>query len=515
MKQNFTLQKQLMERRSGFNMTEEHIDQLIVDFVNWGVTKAGVDELDRVYFTNRLVALLGKDDISKVTVSDEVTNPLTLLDKMIDYAVETEVISDLSSSKDILGAKIMDLVTPRPSEVNARFWEDYKESPKKATDVFFEKSKENNYIKTREIAKNIAYTHATEYGDLEITINLSKPEKDPKEIAMGGKNESHYPDCMLCVENEGYEGHLSHPGRANHRIVRMDVNGEKWGFQYSPYAYYNEHSIFLSTEHRKMDVGMKAIANLLDILTTLPHYFVGSNAGLPIVGGSILSHDHYQGGRHTFPLERSQMEQTIVLPETPEVKAGIVKWPMSVVRLTSENKEELLQVAQKVMEKWEVYSNESVGIYSETEGTPHNAITPIARRKGQAFELDMVLRNNRTSEAFPDGIFHPHQPVQHIKKENIGLIEVMGLAILPPRLKAELEDVRQFLLGKKDAVAPIHQQWADTLKQNHNATEESVVEIVDKAVGDIFLQVLKDAGVFKRNEEGKQAFLDFAQTLEN
>lgn len=501
-----------MEQRNGLQMTNK-IDQVIVDFVNWSIQEADVDPLDRVYITNRLLTLLGKVELSKRMPSNDTVHPLELLDVMIDYAVHAEVIEDLPSAKDVFGAKIMDLITPSPSEINHLFWTAYEDSHEKATDLFFKKSKENNYIKTREIAKNIEYSHATEYGDLEITINLSKPEKDPKEIALGGKSTSSYPDCMLCLENEGYEGHLSHPGRANHRIIRMDVNGEEWGFQYSPYAYYNEHSIFLSTEHRKMNVGLRAIENLLDILTTLPHYFVGSNAGLPIVGGSILSHDHYQGGRYTFPLEQSEIEKEIELANTPSVKAGIVKWPMSVVRLTSENKDELLRAANRVMTKWEEYSNESVGIYSETKGTPHNAITPIARRKGEAFELDMVLRNNRTSEDYPDGIFHPHPPVQHIKKENIGLIEVMGLAILPPRLKTELETVRKYLLGEVDSVDAIHQEWADELKRDLDINENNVKGIVNEAVGEVFLQVLKDAGVFKRDKEGMQAFLDFTQTL--
>ncbi|GAA0356264.1 UDP-glucose--hexose-1-phosphate uridylyltransferase [Alkalibacterium iburiense] len=491
----------------------KNIDQTIVDFVNWSVQEADVDPLDRVYIKNRLLTLLGKIEISPLSPSAEPVDALQLLDDMIDYAVQEEVIEDLSSAKDSLGAKIMDLITPSPSEINRLFWSAYEDSYEKATQFFFRKSQLNNYIKTREIAKNIEYTHATEYGDLEITINLSKPEKDPKEIALGANSSSSYPECMLCLENEGYEGHITHPGRANHRIIRMNVNGEEWGLQYSPYAYYNEHSIFLSKVHRKMNVGIRAIENLLDILTTFPHYFVGSNAGLPIVGGSILSHDHYQGGRYTFPLEQSEIEKEIELAETPSVQAGIVKWPMSVIRLRSENKEELIQAADKVMTQWEKYSNASVGIHSHTDGTPHNAITPIARRKGEAFELDMVLRNNRTSEDYPDGIFHPHPPVQHIKKENIGLIEVMGLAILPPRLKTELETVRQYLIGEADSVDAIHQRWADELKQNNTITADNVKDVVEEAVGEVFLQVLKDAGVFKRDEEGMQAFLDFAQTL--
>lgn len=494
-------------------VSEETIDQIITDFLEYYIQTGKVDALDRIYLTNRLLDLLGKKEFRQIEPSGEIKQPLELLDAMVVYAVESEAIEDLSSSKDVFGAKVMDLVTPRPSEVNQLFWEHYEKGPKEATDVFFDLSRQNNYIKTREIAKNIEYTHATEYGDLEITINLSKPEKDPKEIALAGKSETNYPECKLCMENEGYEGHLTHPGRANHRIVRMDVNGEEWGFQYSPYAYYNEHSIFLSRVHRKMDVGVQAIRNLLDILTTLPHYFVGSNAGLPIVGGSILSHDHYQGGRHTFPLERAEADYSFEMSGSSGVETCVIKWPMSVIRLSGTDKEAVVEKADRIMQYWETYSDESVGIYAETDGTPHNAVTPIARRDGEKYELDLVLRNNRTSENYPDGIFHPHPPVQHIKKENIGLIEVMGLAILPPRLKDELQTVREYLTGKQTAVDPIHQEWADELKKQYEITEENVEEIVDEAVGDIFLQVLKDAGVFKRDKEGKAAFKRFIDAL--
>ncbi|SFC55662.1 UTP-hexose-1-phosphate uridylyltransferase [Alkalibacterium subtropicum] len=495
------------------NISEETIDQIITDFLTYYIQTGQVDALDRIYLTNRLLDLLDKKEYRQVKPSVEIKKPLELLDTLITYAVETEVIEELSSSKDVFGAKVMDLITPRPSEVNHLFWQHYDKGPKEATDAFFNLSRQNNYIKTREIAKNIEYTHPTEYGDLEITINLSKPEKDPKEIALAGQTQTDYPECKLCMENEGYEGHVTHPGRANHRIVRMDVSGEEWGFQYSPYAYYNEHAIFLSRVHRKMDVGGQAIRNLLDILTTLPHYFVGSNAGLPIVGGSILSHDHYQGGRHTFPLERAKAEYSFELSDAQTVETSVIKWPMSVIRLSGTDKEAVVETADRIMKSWESYTDESVGIYAETDGTPHNAVTPIARRDGEKYELDLVLRNNRTSENYPDGIFHPHPPVQHIKKENIGLIEVMGLAILPPRLKEELQTVREYLIGKQTSVDPIHQEWADGLKEREEITAENVQAIVNEAVGDVFLQVLKDAGVFKRNKEGKEAFKRFIDHL--
>lgn len=514
---NFISQKRQREPGNGRHMnkmnSKESIDQIMTNFLDYYIKSGKINELDRIYLMNRLMDLLEKKEIKPLSPSKNVEEPLALLDKLVDFAVKTGVIKDLPSSRDVLEAKIMNLTTPLPSQVNQLFWEEYSKRPEAATDYFFELSKENNYIKTREIKKNIEYTHPTEYGELEITINLSKPEKDPKEIALAVNNQVDYPECKLCMENEGYEGHLTHPGRANHRIIRMKLNEEEWGFQYSPYAYYNEHCIFLSSIHRKMDVGIQALQNLLDILTTLPHYFVGSNAGLPIVGGSILSHDHYQGGRHTFPLEKAEEEYSFKINGTSNVKTSVIKWPMSVIRLSGTDKEAMIETADFIMKHWENYSDERVGILSETEGELHNAVTPIARRKGEEYELDLVLRNNRTSSDYPDGIFHPHPPVQHIKKENIGLIEVMGLAILPPRLKNELQTVRNYLVGKEDSTAAIHQDWADNLKRNYNITEENVGDIVDGAVGDIFLQVLKDAGVFKRNKEGQAAFKRFIDDL--
>lgn len=497
--------------------SNQSIDQIIQSFIIWHVEKGKINPLDEVYLMNKLLELMEKKDlkanIERVPVS---TSHLKMLDLLVEYAVNSKIIEDTVSAKDIFGAKVMDIVTPRPSEVNQQFWNFYKHDKTQATDYFYSFSKDNNYIKTREIANNIEYTHMTEYGELEITINLSRPEKDPKKIALANTGKSDYPANMLCMENEGYAGNVNHPGRSNHRIIRMDVADEPWGFQYSPYVYYNEHAIFLSEEHRAMYVGEQAISNLLDILTTLPHYFVGSNAGLPIVGGSILSHDHYQGGRHTFALERAEMEQTFRLENLPQVSAGIVKWPMSVIRITSQDKQALKHAAKKVMDTWKTYSDKTVDIIAFTEEIPHNAITPIARRRGEQFELDLVLRNNRTNEVYPDGIFHPHPAVQHIKKENIGLIEVMGLAILPPRLEGELSEVKEFLLGKQTGVNPIHLDWAEELKEKANPiTPDNVTEVIHHAVGEVFLQVLKDAGVFKRNKQGKNAFLRFIDVLKS
>ena len=492
------------------------IDQLMTGFIIKSIELGDLDPIDAVYTTNRLLDILEIDEFEK-DESPEVlaTNRLDILDELVEYAVDKKLIEDLSAYRDVLSSKIMDLVTPRPSEVNSAFWEAYEESPEKATDNFFEMSKQNNYIKTREIAQNVAFNYDDdEYGEIQITINLSKPEKDPREIALAleAKKSFAYPANALVVENEGFAGHLTHPGRTNHRIIRMDLLDDPWGFQYSPYAYYNEHSIFLSMEHRPMDVGPQALRNLLEIINQLPHYFVGSNAGLPIVGGSILTHDHYQGGRHHFPIEDAKYTYTFEMKDAPNVEAGIVKWPMSAIRLRSENMDDLATAAEKVMTEWEAYSDESVGIYAETEEGPHNAVTPIARKKGDQFEMDVVLRNNRTSADFPDGIFHPHPHVQHIKKENIGLIEVMGLAILPPRLKEEMLEVEEFLLGKRDAVKEIHQEWADALKaDNAEITEDNVREIVETGVGKVFVEVLHNAGVYKTDEEGQAAFVKFIE----
>ena len=493
-----------------------NIDQLITGFIQKSLEIGDLNPLDEVYMTNRLLELLEKAEFKKENSLDDIPQTrLEILDELVEYAVEVEVIDDLAASRDIFSSKIMDLVTPLPSKVNQTFWEDYDESSQKATDHFFEMSKQNNYIKTREIAQNIAFTYEDKaFGEIQVTINLAKPEKDPKEIAMASKvaQSISYPANALVIENEGYAGHLTHPGRTNHRIIRMDLAGDAWGFQFSPYAYYNEHSIFLALEHRPMDVGPQAVRNLLEIINQLPHYFVGSNAGLPIVGGSILSHDHYQGGRHHFPIQDAAYTYKFTIDKMPDVEAGILNWPMSVIRLRSDNIEDLAVAAEKVMQEWEAYSDASVGVQAYTGETPHNAVTPIARKNGNLYELDIVLRNNRTSEEFPDGIFHPHPHVQHIKKENIGLIEVMGLAVLPPRLKEELLEVEEFLLGERDAVTKIHQDWAEKLKATHDKiTQENVKDIVETAVGKIFVEVLENAGVFKVDEEGQAAFAKFIE----
>lgn len=491
------------------------ISQTIRDFITLAIQSGGWMEMDRLYLENRVLAMIGEDSLATAEVRGVSAPAVEFVDQLILQAEKNGVITDLQAEKDILEAQLMDLMTPPPSVVNAYFAQYYSKDPVQATDYFFKLSKDNDYIKTREIARNLIFPAETEYGELEITINLSKPEKDPKQIAAERQvKKVDYPKCMLCMENEGYKGRMNYPARSNHRIIRMNLDGESWGFQYSPYAYYDEHCIILSEEHRPMKITKATFQRLLKIIEVLPHYFVGSNADLPIVGGSILSHDHYQGGRHTFPMAVAEMERTFELQEYPNVKAGIVKWPMSVIRLRGKKQSELVDAAQMIFEKWQSYSDEDLQIVAETaDGTLHHTVTPIARRKDDLFEMDLVLRDNNVSAEFPDGIFHPHPDVQHIKKENIGLIEVMGLAVLPPRLETELKEVEKYLLAEENAIAEYHVEWADQLKAENQITQENVTEIVQKAVGAVFARVLEDAGVFKRDVEGQEGFTRFIKTL--
>ncbi|HEL1739207.1 TPA: UDP-glucose--hexose-1-phosphate uridylyltransferase [Streptococcus suis] len=483
---------------------------LVDRFVGQVIANSDFEEMDALYLRNRVLALVG-DQV--LTVQTDLDDLIELKDELLTHGVRTGFVGELLEEQDMVGACLMDLMTPSPSQVNRDFWQTYQESPEQAVADFYALSKRNDYIKVAAVAKNIYYQVSTEYGDLEITINLSKPEKDPKSIAAATKAEaSNYPKCLLCMENEGYQGRINHPARANHRIIRLELGQEKWGFQYSPYAYYNEHAIFLNQEHVPMVISPRTFEQLLDLLDLLPGYFVGSNSDLPISGGSILTHNHYQGGRHSFAMEKAPIERQLVFDGFESVSAGIVKWPMSVIRLSSADKPSLLGLATKILEKWRSYSDDRVQIKAETDGTPHHTITPISRKRGDLYELDLVLRDNQTSEEFPDGIYHPHPDVQHIKKENIGLIEVMGLAILPPRLKAELTEVKKYLLGQASQVADYHQPWADRLKAEHPVvTEETVEQVVRESVGQIFARVLEDAGVYKRTSEGQAAFLRFVE----
>lgn len=483
---------------------------LVNRFVEQVIQQSDFEEMDRFYLTNRVLALVGEKGTDRPA---QATTLIDLKDELVALAVENGRAGETVEEREMLGAGLMDLVTPSPSQVNRDFWSTYQTSPEQAIADFYDLSKGNDYIKLKAVAKNVYYQVDTDYGKLEITINLSKPEKDPKSIAAATKAEaSNYPKCLLCMENEGYQGRINHPARANHRIIRLDLGEEQWGFQYSPYAYYNEHAIFLNTAHVPMVISPQTFEQLLDLLDLLPGYFVGSNSDLPISGGSILTHNHYQGGRHRFAMEEAAVEQTFTCTGYEQVQAGIVKWPMSVIRLSSSSKSDLLDLATKILEKWRSYSDDAVQIKAATDGIPHHTITPIARKKGNVYELDLVLRDNQTSEEFPDGIYHPHPDVQHIKKENIGLIEVMGLAILPPRLKAELEEVQNYLLGKDSQVATYHQDWADQLKAQHpQVTEDQVEEVVRQSVGQIFARVLEDAGVYKRTPEGQAAFMRFLE----
>uniref|UniRef100_UPI00403F3B95 UDP-glucose--hexose-1-phosphate uridylyltransferase n=1 Tax=Candidatus Enterococcus willemsii TaxID=1857215 RepID=UPI00403F3B95 len=491
------------------------LSQTITDFVTLAIAAGGWMEMDRVYLQNRVLGMIGEEEWRSADVRPVSDPSTTVLDELVACAKRNHVIDDTLAATEILEGELMDLLTPPPSVVNAFFAQHYAKNPQEATNYFFELCKNNDYIKTRAIAKNIYFLAPTEYGDLEITINLSKPEKDPKQIAAERTAVSaDYPKCMLCMENEGYKGRVNYPARTNHRIIRMNLDGEAWGFQYSPYAYYNEHCIVLSEEHRPMQIAKKTFERLLRIVEVLPHYFVGSNADLPIVGGSILSHDHYQGGKHDFAMAKAPIERTFTLADYPNVHAGVVKWPMSVIRLQATEKEALVEAAEAIRLKWQQYSAPELSIraYSE-DGTPHHTITPIARQNEGVFELDLVLRDNNVSEEHPDGIFHPHQDVHHIKKENIGLIEVMGLAVLPPRLEKELQEVEKFLLDQPHEMATYHQPWAEQIKQNYTISSESVHQIIEQEVGRIFARVLEDAGVFKRDATGQAAFADFTATL--
>lgn len=471
------------------------------------------EELDRIYLTNRVLGLVGEGVLDVETDQD---NLIELKDQLVEEAVRLETIEDSQAAREILGADLMDLVTPCPSQVNRDFWNTYAQSPEQAIADFYQLSQKNDYIKLKAIAKNIAYRVPSDYGELEITINLSKPEKDPKEIAAAKLvKSSNYPQCQLCMENEGYHGRVNHPARSNHRIIRFDISGQEWGFQYSPYAYFNEHCIFLDSQHRPMAISRQSFEHLLAIVEQFPGYFAGSNADLPIVGGSILTHDHYQGGRHVFPMEVAPLQKSFTFAGFETVKAGIVQWPMSVIRLTSDSKEDLTELADKILLAWRQYSDPSVQVLAESDGTPHHTITPIARKRDGQFELDLVLRDNQTSPEHPDGIYHPHKDVQHIKKENIGLIEVMGLAILPPRLKEEVEQVAAYLVGEDVSVADYHQEWADELKESPPGLtdKDQALEIVQESVGKIFARVLEDAGVYKQTEEGQAAFMRFVEQV--
>lgn len=441
-----------------------------------------------------------------------------VLKPIVDYACENGIISDTMNSRDLFDTKLMGILTPMPREVNEKFRLMYGRSPEAATNWYYDVSKKLNYIRAGRMAKDLKWKYSSEYGELDITINRAKPEKDPRDIAAAKSAQSaDYPKCMLCPENAGFAGNLNRPARQNLRPVSLDVHGEPWQLQYSPYGYYNEHCIVFNERHTAMVIDDAVFEKLFDVLEFLPHYFVGSNADLPIVGGSILSHEHFQGGRYTFAMETAPIEKDFLLPQFSGVRAGIVKWPMSVIRLQSENRTVLAAACSFVLKKWRGYSDESADIFAETNSEPHNTVTPIARMNGRVYECDLVLRNNRTTPERPLGLFHPNPTLHHIKKENIGLIEVMGLAVLPSRLAEELAAVEGLLINgtKSDLTAP-HEEWASGIKERHpELSAESVSEIVRAEVGAVFEQVLLDAGVFKRDAVGAAAFERFIGKLKN
>ncbi|MCL2114122.1 MAG: UDP-glucose--hexose-1-phosphate uridylyltransferase [Streptococcaceae bacterium] len=493
------------------------IYQTIQDFVDLALKNGAIEAMDNIYLRNQLLHFLGLDNWEQPKTSENKNqeNSLLIMDALLDTARENHQFDETES--EFFEAALMDFITPRPSQINHDFWEKYKKNPKNATDYFYHLAREINQVKTRDIAKNIAFVHPTKYGDLEITINLSKPEKDPKAIAAAkAQKNSAYPKCALCLENEGLYGGSNHPARSNHRVIRMELNGANWGFQYSPYAYYNEHSIVFNEKHQPMKINRQAFENLLDFLDVFPHYMIGSNADLPIVGGSILTHDHYQAGRYNFPMMKASIRTQIQLKDYSNIHAGIVNWPMSVLRLQSDNKTELLAASTEILKKWRCYNDESLQITAVTvDGVQHHTITPIASKNKEGYIIDLVLRDNNTSLEFPDGIFHPHQELHHIKKENIGLIEVMGLAILPPRLKTELKEVEKYLIDEPNEINEIHLPWAKELRETQKINPKDVHETVQQAIGAVFEKVLQDAGVFKDDEKGQAAFYKFIDFINN
>lgn len=494
------------------------IDQSIRKLVCYGTEKGLLTERDEIYATNRILEILGLDEYDCAEKFTGVNLEQTLKE-LLDFAVSKGLIEDSVVYRDLFDTKLMGALMPRPSEVTEKFYSLYKRSPKEATDYFYTLSRDSDYIRRYRVEKDIKWITPTEYGDLDITINLSKPEKDPKAIAAAKKApQSGYPKCMLCRECEGYAGRVNFPARQNHRVIPVVINGGEWCFQYSPYVYYNEHCIVFNSLHTPMAINRETFIKLFDFVKQFPHYFVGSNADLPIVGGSILSHDHFQGGNYTFAMAKAPVEQPLFFKGYSDVEAGIVKWPMSVIRLSCEDAGRITELADCILKSWRGYSDPDVFIFAETGGEPHNTITPIARRNKERYELDLVLRNNITTPEHPLGVFHPHSELHHIKKENIGLIEVMGLAVLPARLKAEIAALEDAILSGRDIAADEaiskHAAWADEIKARHNdICRENISDILRQETGLVFAKVLEHAGVYKRTAEGKAAFNKFAESV--
>ena len=488
---------------------ETYLDSLVSYAMNTGLAEPE----DHTVLVNRLLDLLGKADYEP---SDEPQSEdlEEILAGILQYAVENGLCDDNITAKDLFDTKIMGALTPMPREVIRTFREKYAEDPVKATDWYYKFSCDTDYIRRYRIAKDMRWKYPSEYGEMDITINLSKPEKDPKAIA-AAKNapQTSYPKCLLCVENEGYAGQMNHPARQNHRVIPFEICGSDWRLQYSPYVYYNEHCIVFNAQHIPMKIDKSAFEKLLDFVRVFPHYFVGSNADLPIVGGSILSHEHFQGGHYTFAMETSPVEMELTFQGFEDVNAGIVKWPMSVIRLNGKEPARIASLADKILTAWRGYTDESVSVIAFSDGQPHNTITPIARRRGENYELDLVLRCNITTEEHPLGVFHPHADKHHIKKENIGLIEVMGLAVLPSRLKKELADLAEAAWEGRDIsgdeILGKHAVWLAQLKETYTFTQENALDIILQETGKVFAAVLEDAGVYKNTSQGRAAFLRF------
>lgn len=508
------------------------IQTRILELAEYGLTTGLIEKEDKTYTINRLMELLEVDDIED-SVFEEFAKrePMTqesaeaalegILEDMMSYAYDKGIMKENSIVyKDLFDTKIMGCLVARPSEIRAKFKDLYEnESSLAATDYFYKLSCDSNYIRRQRIKKDQKWTTDTEYGTLDVTINLSKPEKDPKAIA-AAKNakQSAYPKCQLCAENEGYAGRVNHPARQNHRIIPVTINNSDWYFQYSPYVYYNEHCIVFNSKHTPMKIERATFGKLLDFVTNFPHYFVGSNADLPIVGGSILTHDHFQGGHYTFAMAKAPIEKEISFKGYEDVRAGIVKWPMSVIRISGADKDRLIDLADKILVEWRGYTDEEAFIFAETDGEPHNTITPIARRRGEDYELDLVLRNNITTEEHPLGVYHPHAHLHHIKKENIGLIEVMGLAVLPARLKDEMAELADAIINGRDLrsteTLASHAEWAEGFLPKYDKVDESnVMDIIHEEMGQVFKEVLECAGVYKCTEEGRKAFMRFVESV--
>lgn len=504
-------------------MIQEAVRKLVV----YGLKTGLVPSEDKIYTTNRLLELFELDELADVDEQKEqeiektdVDDLESILSELMDYAYEKGILKENGVVyRDLFDTKIMSLLMPRPSEVIKTFKEYCGQDPQKATDYYYKLSCDSDYIRRYRIKKDMKWNASTEYGDLDITINLSKPEKDPKAIAAAkAAKQSGYPKCLLCRENEGYAGRVNHPARQNHRIIPVTIQNDTWGFQYSPYVYYNEHCIVFNGRHVPMKIDRGTFCKLFDFVKQFPHYFVGSNADLPIVGGSILSHDHFQGGHYEFAMAKAPVERGFTVKGFEDVKAGVVKWPMSVIRLKAADTDRIIELADVILRSWRGYTDEEAFIYAETDGEPHNTITPIARKRGEYYELDLVLRNNITTEEHPLGVYHPHAKLHHIKKENIGLIEVMGLAVLPARLKGEMEELKKAMLKGKnlreDEILEKHADWVDEFRLKYAIIDESNIDsIIQKEIGIVFMQVLSDAGVYKRTNEGQQAFDRFIGSL--